>query len=668
MLEIAHYKILSLLGASVLLLGAAPKTTAHPAHAEPVNYPYVVGFERFHTELDGPEHLAKGGLILLNELNCVACHTPPAHLKTSLTGRTGTRLTGVADRFEPLDLEMMIRNPRFVKTDTIMPSLFAGPDRDLEEIEALKHFLATLHEPLPGFPDGDIDTGRLLYHQVGCVSCHAPEMDYRPPWLSADEEVYQTSLPSVPMNLADRYPREALIDLIMHPNKHRPSGRMPRFDLTQAEAIDIGSYLNSTPKVELPDPLLNVLKDSSAAFSPDTHLVDKGRKLFASKNCTACHSGLVDAPPTLSKPLQELKTDTALGCLSERPTGGEVPFYGLGELQKTALREALSRIQHTSPPPAIDWTLSTQNCYACHERGGKGGPESAREFFFTTTDLDSICDERWSSHPPKLDGVGQKLTDQWWAKTLYQNSQDNEPVRSYLSARMPIYPTNSLDSLVAQLKQEDNKNPVTLPKGNKERGKQLLSLAGKNCVLCHGLGTQRPPGVVSQSLDTVPQRITPTHFGTFLSREAPHQLSLQEAADVWHYLETIDPTDLPDGLLKPDITEQIPDTEPIVVRAGLKSISDDALLIGLPGGKNLAFDIPSCQWVARWTGRFVDPGPAWEAAGDIVLEPLAPVEHLPLPNDPPARLYRGYRLDPERGVAVIYWEGRTQVEDYADLY
>ena len=202
----------------------------------------------------------------------------------------------MASRFEKLDLEMMVRNPRFVKTDTIMPSFFAGPDRDLDEIEALTHFLSTLTESLPEFPEGDLEAGRILYHKVGCVACHAPEKDYRPPWIPENLDVYLAGLPSVPMNLADRYPRETIIDLLLQPAKYRPSGRMPRFDLSEKEAIDIGTYLNAAPKPELPEILKKALAQGEP-FQVDPVLAAKGRELFAGKNCVACHSGVIDARP-----------------------------------------------------------------------------------------------------------------------------------------------------------------------------------------------------------------------------------------------------------------------------------------------------------------------------------------------------------------------------------
>ena len=130
------------------LLGTVGRVEGHPAHAKPVNYPFVIGFERFYSSLDDDDYLTQGGLILLNELNCVACHEPPERWHDQLAGVEATNLDGVGTRLDTLDLEIMIRNPRFVKRDTSMPSFFAGPDRDLREVEALRHYLASLEYEL----------------------------------------------------------------------------------------------------------------------------------------------------------------------------------------------------------------------------------------------------------------------------------------------------------------------------------------------------------------------------------------------------------------------------------------------------------------------------------------------------------------------------------------
>lgn len=661
------------------LASISPVLRAHPAHAKPVRYPYVVGFERFYTDLDSPDHLAEGGLILLNELNCVACHEPPEKMARRLSGRPGTSLEGVGSRFDHLDLEMMIRNPRFVKTDTIMPSLFSGPDRDLEEIEALKHFLATLQTDLPRYPEGDIDAGRLLYHRVGCVACHAPEVDFRPPWVPANVEMFLTSLPSVPMNLADRYPREVLIDLIRDPCRYRPSGRMPRFELTLEEAVDIGTYLNSTPKPELPEPLLAALAARNE-FVPEPALVEKGKELFAVKNCVACHHGVVAADPILASPLDELDTVEPAGCLAERPPGFGVPAYGLDDLQKKAIIEALKRI---GTPPAdtpdnrIDWAFSTQNCYSCHSRGGKGGPETARVLFFTVDDPDAVTMGQWASHPPSLSGVGKKLTDSWLDQVMHQGG-DAVRMRRYQSARMPVYRAEDTGGILRDLKELDRNGERAVEKveGDPDNGRQLLGIEGRNCVSCHGIDPLPPPDGPSVSLSPAPDRLSFNYFQSLL--EDPQGtlpgvpmkgevLSREAIRDIWAYLSGNPEEDLPPGLLQPDVTELIPVERPIILRGGLEGWFEDGLVIGFPSGLNLAFDIPSCRWRAAWRGRFIDPGNDWKSDRPANLEPLQHPIALELWR-PEIGIYEGYRLV-EGGLPEILYrneKGERVVDRIAD--
>ncbi|MDF1813927.1 MAG: hypothetical protein P1V20_17120 [Verrucomicrobiales bacterium] len=645
----------------LFLLRFAATVDAHPAHAKPVKYPFVVGFERFYTNLDTPDHLARGGLVLLNELNCVACHKPPAQLENTLTGRPGTRLAGVGDRFEHLDLEMMIRNPRFVKTDTIMPSMFSGPDRDLDEIDSLKHFLATLKEPLPQFPEGDLDEGKILYHKIGCVSCHAPEIDYRPPWIPKNVEIELTALPSVPMNLADRYPREALIDLILDPVKHRPAGRMPRFDLTEKEAVDIGSYLNSTPKPELPMQLMRALAKAQP-FHTDPEKATAGEKLFARKNCVACHDGVVDAEPILSHPLVDLKWEQAGGCLSARPPGRGVPSYGLDELQKKAIIEALKRIDKTRNDTAekkVDWILSSRNCYSCHERNSKGGPESARAMFFTVNNPDALANGRWALYPPVLDGVGEKLTDQWWKRILYHEGGSGS-VRDYMAIRMPVYRPGDLGELELLIKQLDQKPVQPLPQGSAANGCQLVAFDQKNCVSCHGIGDRSPPGVPAMSLDQTRARLLPGYFFRLLKNpqevlaEVPmpnSNLTDSDVADIWAWLGEHEKHPYPDGLLQPETTELVPEDRPLVIRTSIDGLSEDALAIGFPGGVNFAFDIEKCELAAKWTGRFFD-----RVSLSRLGKPDSDWQTLPV-----GKPYKGYRIEGDR-VSILCGAGEMVVD------
>lgn len=519
---------LRLISALMLLLpGIAEQTAAHPAHAKPVNYPFVVGFERFHSGMDDDDYLAGGGLILLNELNCVACHAPPESLASQLTGTVATDLTGAATRLDHLDLEILIRNPRFLKRDTTMPSLFAGPDRDLEEVKAIKHFLATLTYEVPDYAVGDIETGRSLYHRVGCVACHAPELGYRPAGLPENAEIEMAGLPSVPMNLADLYDLRTLTHFLLHPNEHRPSGRMPDFKLSVKEAVDLAAYLKAGPDLLLPGNLTEALTQS-VPFEVDAALVDKGRELFTEKNCTACHhlpgskGGLTRH---LARPLLELKTDQRSGCFSDRPIDGAIPFYGLDEVQKRAISASLARLAGRHLPDTageIDWRMKLLNCYACHERSGIGGAETSREVYFGFADENAHALGRWGNLPPGLDHVGAKLTPDWFNRILH-GEKGGGAVRPYLVARMPVFrkadvaPFATLFASADQLDKTEAKRPGSVFKNDSpEKGKAFFRSAEAGCVRCHDAGNEKSTEWPGIDLATSPARLQKSYFEQLL--------------------------------------------------------------------------------------------------------------------------------------------------------
>jgi len=476
-----------------LLPSLAPDTEAHPAHSKPVNYPYVVGFERFHSSLDDDERLAEGGLLLLNELNCVACHEPPAPWRERLPGTEATDLRGVASRLDPVDLEIMIRNPRFLKRDTMMPSLFSGPDRDLAELEALKHYLMAQTVDLPERPPGDAQRGRRLFHRIGCVACHAPEVGYRPESLPEGIAIELTGLPSVPMNLADRYSSDALTAFLLDPLSHRPSGRMPDFGLSEGEAVDLAAYLKIEGEIPWPLDLARAFgEEGSAAVDPG--LERRGRDLFVSKQCAACHTpphkdGRREAFP--ATPLASIDPDADGGCFAERPPGGQVPFFGLDPVQKRAVALALNRLRE--PPgggEALDfeWRMKRLNCYACHQREGRGGAEIPREIYFGSESRAAMSWGRRGHLPPSLDGVGAKL-DEGWLEDLLLGGPGEVRARPWLSARMPRYRPEAVAPLFEALPRLDGAataaapDPVAGTPLDPETALQVLR--ERACLDCH---------------------------------------------------------------------------------------------------------------------------------------------------------------------------------------
>lgn len=659
---------------------------AHPAHAEPVNYPFVVGFERFYSGDDDPDYLAEGGLLLINELNCVACHAPPESLKDRLTGRSGTNLEGAGSRLSPVDLELFLRNPRFVKADTIMPSLFAGPDRDLDEVEALKHYLVSLKAPVAPLNEaGDIDAGRRLYHRIGCVACHAPEVGYKPDDLPEGVEIELAGLPSVPMNLADKYDAASLGRFLLDPHATRPAGRMPDFKLTEKEAADLAAYLKAGPKPELPPELA-----AAEVFSLDPAKAEAGKKLFASKNCVACHAA-DGAVPIASKPLAGLAV-ARRGCLSERPSGGGVPAFFLDEVQKKAIEAALSRLSQfsTAEPDAvgrIDWAMTTLNCYACHERGGKGAPESAREPYFAVNDVGALAMGRWGNIPPPLDVVGRKLTDAWFDRILLNRGGDGE-VRHYMEARMPVFREEALRPLLADLKQADVREPAIeidvsgLPKHQRAPfGRDLLGVKGLGCVTCHGLKGQRALGAQVIDLTHTVSRLRPEYFKELLLDPQSTQTGTMmpplfagrkkandEVEQIWTYLKEIDQNRLPDGLLKTDDFELKPEKagKPIVFRTFLEGAGAEAVAVGFPEGIHAAFDTRECRWRLAWRGRFLDAMSTWDDRFCAPAKPLGDaVTDLgdAFPGPATESEFVGFRVDAKGVPTFLYEAGGVKYED-----
>lgn len=537
-----------------LVPGMAERAAAHPAHAKPVNYPFVVGFERFHSSNDDDEYLAAGGLILLNELNCVACHAPPPALADTLTGVVATDLTGAATRLDPISLEIFIRNPRFLKRDSTMPSLFAGPDRNLDEVNALKHYLATLTYDVPDYPIGEIEAGRSLYHRIGCVACHAPELGYRPAGLPDNAEVEMTGLASVPMNLADLYDLRTLTHFLLHPNSHRPSGRMPDFKLSEKDAVDLAAYLKAGPDLVLPENLTNAL-DGGETFVIDPALVEQGRALFATKNCIACHQvpGAESAPHLpRSRPLLELKTEPRSGCFSDRPVGGAVPFYGLDEVQKRAIAAALARLAGTPRPEGaseIDWRMKLMNCYACHERDGIGGAETSREVYFGFASDEAQRLGRRGHLPPALDLVGATLTPEWLSRVLH-HEDGGGGVRPYLATDMPLFRKEMIDPLRELFLKFDapGTGTETPAEGNPETGKAHFLGEKGGCVRCHGAGEIQSTEWPGIDLATSPVRLQREAFDRIArapqwshpgALEPPAELSPGELDDLWSWLKSL---------------------------------------------------------------------------------------------------------------------------------
>lgn len=195
---------------------------------------------------------------LLSALACADCHTASPNAQVRLMSRSGPRLGGEALRLTPGYLRTWLQDPQKAKPGTTMPDLLHGmPVMDKAEIvEDLTHFLISAQGADTNSPVAadqfKIELGRKLYHEAGCVACHAP-IDTREGVSAADLAKAQAN--SIPISdLARKTTVAELARFLRDPSKSRPNGRMPSLNLGPREAESIAMYLMRNQAVGMDDP------------------------------------------------------------------------------------------------------------------------------------------------------------------------------------------------------------------------------------------------------------------------------------------------------------------------------------------------------------------------------------------------------------------------------
>lgn len=456
------------------------------------------------------------GEILISEMNCAACHEPADTIKARLASRPSPRLDAEhAVRVTPQWLRAFLENPQATQPNTLMPDLLAGfePAQRAEAAEALTHYLVELRGPAKAAPaqaDGNVlQAGKTLYHTIGCVACHAPEelpaekVNAPEAWAEL-EKLRQTSVPLG--SLEQKYTTAELAAFLQDPLKSRPGGRMPSFKLTDAEAHAIAAYLlRAAPQEKTP------------AFSIDAVKATRGKELFATLNCAACHQ--VDGPGRKAKPMERLIGRQPGGCLGTKPKPG-VPKFEISDRQRVVILAQLgnqaSMTEPLTPEQQITRTMMTLNCYSCHARERRGGVDpSRREYFTSSVDLG---DE--GRIPPTLRGVGAKLR----LESLKEALVGNSTVRPSMPTRMPLYGDANVGHLPELFAQADAR-PEALPSpainhpsvaSDADHGRKLIGAGGLNCIACHNFNGHPSPGVPGLDLAGSAPRLNWDWFRRYL--------------------------------------------------------------------------------------------------------------------------------------------------------
>jgi cytochrome c551/c552 len=662
--------------------------------------PLSVGFERFQTGKDA--NLIEAGELLIGELGCVNCHQVSGDLVDRFPTRQAPLLDGIGARVNHDWLVAWLASPHATKAGTVMPDLLAGRKAKSRKSlsEGLAHFLISLggdSKSLDG--NGDAASGRKLYHTVGCVACHQPEPGYSPEGESAGTSRTALGVPSVPLgNLGAKHGVASLAAFLRDPLKTRPSARMPKVPLSEAEAADLARYLIAEAGAP------------QKKIKPGGLKKRIGKSAFASLGCAACHrvevGGKAIESKLTGKPLAELPTGSASGCLSSRPLE-KVPFYDLSAGQRAAVAAALKHLPTAAEVSFAERSnklMTALNCFACHQRGEIGGPEDGRKIYFHTTGQDLEDEGRF---PPLLTGAGRKLRPEAMVEII----QGKGAVRPYMSTRMPDFGEAHARELALMFPTLDiPKNETPTPRNGVENkvgrnmwGRALLGAKGLSCIACHDLNGTKSLGIRAMDLAHAQSRLRPEWFRDYLIDPAKFRpgtrmpsfwpegkpilkgnggATSRQIDSIWVYLNEVDQSRLPEGLEKKGNFELKPTDKPIVLRTFMETAGLHAIAVGYPGGMSAAFDSKNVHWSLFWKGRFLDAESTWDdrftplakPLGESVVKPATkfPFDDTVIGFTPVNRegavekkkpVFRGYRKDSRGNPTMVYSYAGLEIED-----
>ena len=525
----------------------------------------------------------------------------------------------------------------------------------------------------PAARHANAERGSALYHEKGCVACHAPTPDFHPPHGDGAASPFVVAHP----DLREKTSLEALTHFLAQPSTYRTDGRMPHFVLDAQESLDIASHLldyqGSDPREA---PKVKRWPKTGATQ------IERGKAIFTARKCASCHEVKGEKPSPVVA-LSGSPTDGA-HCLSADPSPG-LPRYPLDEGQRASLLAFVAAGKGVKDEGG-HLTLAAMNCYACHDRNALGGPTPETNPFF-------VGDEALGDSgrlPPPLTGIGHKLRQDWLEGVL--SGAEGSRVRPYVKTQMPIYPSQAKE-LAAWLAKTDGlaKTPPLVERAEDvEAGRKLLGVVGGvNCITCHTWEGKRSLGIQSVDIASLDKRLRPDWFRDYLLNPATYRPGTlmpplwpgghstvpdvlggdtnRQIAAIWSFIR--EGEGLPEGF--PDRAsgqfEIVPTDRPVIQRTFFEGAGSKAILVGFPGGISLAYDGAAARPAMVWRGRFFDAYNTWFSrhapyeqalGGDVVAFPEAGKET--------GRRFRGYRLDPAGNPTFLFTEGEREVaEGYA---
>jgi len=345
------------------------------------------------------------GRALMTQSGCFACHGvrgqetfhSPAPPLATLPVKTGAEW-----------VRRWLKSPREVDPNATMPN-FQLAARD---IDALANYLFGLEVPEPlarrvqaagEEPPGDAASGKKLFAESRCISCHTVEGKG------------QGSAPEL-SKIASAASRGWLLAFLRDPHAFNPRTPMPQYHFAESESRDLVAYMEE----ELRD--FDAPKDILAPLRVNRTLAENGEKLFRRYGCFSCHGAPEGARltekfgPDLDGIGDKKATSLDFGRRTDLPRtltswlaakiGSprsfakdlKMPSYGFGPEETRAVVTALlamgaepvpepyrvvpAALPAPIPAAGAGRLIDRYRCLSCHQIGQQGGDISTAPLTF----------------------------------------------------------------------------------------------------------------------------------------------------------------------------------------------------------------------------------------------------------------------------------------------
>lgn len=469
--------------------------------------------------------------------------------------------------------------------------------------------------------------GEIAFVSIGCVACHQVGQ------LGRTEDVEHHVFGGGDLtSLAAKRTSNFIKRWLDNPALVNADHRMPLFELTLLERLDLAAYLSQLGA--------DVSRNDSRAAGD----ARRGIALIAEHRCGACHQLPAKINEQLqSQPLAKTRLSSAsnwdAGCLTTANAQHKVPGFGLTVAQRQSLKYYLTNVNRQSDQQARGGQLMKEhNCLACHSRELVEGLKSQLPAIVAA--VPGVAPRLAAISPPSLTAVGDKYHAAALKTVIARQAP---PLRPWLDVRMPKFRLgdSELDLLANHLIAHDripdgaesaNRLPLDqLPSDAAARlaAGRLVTADGFGCQSCHPIGAGEPPKVDLNARGTnlamLGERVRPEWFSRWVRNPARivprmEMPAIQTAvkgvlndsldkqlAALWTTLNTRDfrpPRAAPVRALRTHNLEDVADRAWLLtdVLETPSQVYLRPMLIGLPNRQNFLFDLQAGNLATWWLG------------------------------------------------------------------